>query len=124
MARSITGTVSSNTNDKTITITVTERKTHPLYKKQYTRNTKFMAHDEKNEAKVGDLVTITECRPLSARKHFTLTKVVERGGIKFQEADATADIPEPEQEVPADKPVEEAAKKPAAKPKTKPKEAV
>ena len=124
MARSITGTVSSNTNDKTITITVTERKTHPLYKKQYTRNTKFMAHDEKNEAKVGDLVTITECRPLSARKHFTLTKVVERGGIKFQEADATSDIPEPEQEVPADKPVEEAAKKPAAKPKTKPKEAV
>ena len=124
MARSITGTVSSNTNDKTITITVTERKTHPLYKKQYTRNTKFMAHDEKNEAKVGDLVTITECRPLSARKHFTLTKVIERSGIKFQEADATADIPEPEQEVPADKPVEEAAKKPAAKPKTKPKEAV
>lgn len=96
MARSITGTVSSDKGDKTIVITVTERKTHPLYKKQYTVNTKFMAHDEKNEAKVGDLVTITECRPLSARKHFTLTKVVERGGVRFEEKDATADVPEEE----------------------------
>lgn len=96
MARSITGTVSSDKGDKTIVITVTERKTHPLYKKQYTVNTKFMAHDEKNEAKVGDLVTISECRPLSARKHFTLTKVVERGGVRFEEKDATADVPEEE----------------------------
>lgn len=93
MARSITGTVTSDKGDKTIVITVTERRTHPLYKKQYTVNTKFMAHDEKNEAKSGDLVIITECRPLSARKHFKLTKVLERGGVRFEEADATADIP-------------------------------
>lgn len=96
MARSITGTVTSDVNDKTIVITVTERKTHPLYKKQYTVNTKFMAHDEKNEAKVGDLVSITECKPLSARKRFQLTKVLERSGIRFEERDATADIPEDE----------------------------
>lgn len=96
MARSITGTVTSDKGDKTIVITVTERKTHPLYKKQYTVNTKFMAHDEKNEAKVGDLVSITECRPLSARKHFELTKVLERGGVRFEETDATADIPQEE----------------------------
>jgi small subunit ribosomal protein S17 len=94
MPRSITGTVTSDKGDKTIVITVTERKTHPLYKKQYTINTKFMAHDAKNEAKVGDLVTITECRPLSARKHFQLTKVLERGGVRFEETDATADVAE------------------------------
>lgn len=94
MARSITGTVTSDKNDKTIVITVTERKTHPLYKKQYTVNTKFMAHDPKNEAKVGDLVVITESRPLSARKHFVLNKVVERGGVRFEETDATADVAE------------------------------
>lgn len=94
MARSITGTVTSDRGDKTIVITVTERKTHPVYKKQYTLNTKFMAHDEKNEAKVGDLVTITETRPISARKRFTLTKINERGGIRFEETDAVADVPE------------------------------
>lgn len=96
MARSITGTVTSDKNDKTIVITVTERKTHPLYKKQYTVNTKFMAHDEKNDAKVGDLVTIIESRPLSARKHFRLSKVLQRGGVHFEESDATADVPEEE----------------------------
>lgn len=98
MARSITGTVTSDKGDKTIVITMRVRKTHPLYKKQYTVDTKFMAHDEKNEAKVGDLVMITECRPLSARKRFQLTKVLERGGVRFEESDATADIPQEEKE--------------------------
>ena len=69
------------------------RKTHPLYKKQYTVNTKFMAHDEKNEAKVGDKVMIIETRPLSARKRFTLDKIVERAGARFEETDAMADVP-------------------------------
>jgi len=97
MTRSITGTVTSDRGDKTIVITVTQRKTHPLYKKQYTVNTKFMAHDEKNVAKIGDLVSIVECRPLSARKHFTLDKVLDKGGVHFQEADAIADIPQGEE---------------------------
>jgi len=96
MARSITGTVTSDKVDKTIVITVTERKSHPLYKKQYTRNTKFMAHDEKNQAKLGDLVTIIETRPISARKRFKLVNVIERAGARFEEKDATADIPEEE----------------------------
>lgn len=104
MGRIITGTVSSDASDKTIVITVTQRKTHPLYKKQYTVNTKFMAHDESNEAKVGDLVSIAECRPLSARKHFKLDKVLERGGARFQEADAIADIPQEESKVKIQKP--------------------
>lgn len=92
MARSMIGKVTSDQADKTIVITVTERKTHPIYKKQYSVNTKFMAHDEKNEAKIGDVVQITEGRPLSARKRFSLTKIIERGGTRFEEADAVADI--------------------------------
>jgi len=94
MAKQLIGTVTSDKGDKTIVITVRARKTHPLYKKQYTLNTKFMAHDEKNEAKAGDLVSIVETRPLSARKRFILNKIIERGGAAFTEADATADIPE------------------------------
>jgi small subunit ribosomal protein S17 len=96
MARTITGTVVSDKVDKTIVITVAERKTHPLYKKQYTVNTKFMAHDGKNEAKVGDRVAITECRPLSARKRFALSKVLERAEVSFDEKDTTADVPQEE----------------------------
>ena len=55
--------------------------------------------------KVGDVVLITASRPLSARKRFRLTKIVERAGIRFEEADATADIPQDESEPPASKPV-------------------
>lgn len=110
MARFLTGVVTSDKVDKTIVITSTTRKTHPLYKKQYTVNTKFMAHDEKNEAKIGDLVTISETRPLSSRKHFKLAKIVERGGVHFKESDATADIP-----------IEEPKVKPEPKPKSEPK---
>lgn len=96
MARVITGRVTSDKGDKTIVITVAIRKTHPIYKKQYTVNDKFMAHDEKNEAKSGDLVSIIESRPISARKRFRLNKIIERGGVRFEEADATADVPEEE----------------------------
>ena len=96
MARILTGTVTSDKTDKTIVITVRTRRTHPLYKKQYTVNTKFMAHDENNDAKAGDLVTIVETRPVSARKRFKLEKIIERGGVRFEETDATADIPQEE----------------------------
>lgn len=102
MARILTGTVTSDRGDKSIVITVNARKTHPIYKKQYSKKTKFMAHDEKNEAKPGDLVMIAESRPISARKRFTLVKILERGGIRFEEADATSDVaeaqPKPEED--------------------------
>ncbi len=81
MAKTLTGTVSSNKPDKTIIVTVTTRKTHPIYKKQYSQSTKFMAHDEKNECLVGDKVIIEETRPLSARKRYTLQKIVLRPAI-------------------------------------------
>jgi small subunit ribosomal protein S17 len=85
MAKTIIGTVSSDKTDKTIVVTVQTRKTHPLYRKQYTESTKFMAHDEKNEAQVGDKVEIIETRPISARKHFKLARIIEKP--KLRESD-------------------------------------
>lgn len=87
MAKTITGVVSSDKADKTIVITVSERKTHPLYRKQFSVSKKFMAHDEKNEAKLGDKVSIRETRPLSARKRFMLVKVIERAGVAYKEGE-------------------------------------
>lgn len=85
MAKSFIGKVSSDKSDKTIIVTVQTRKTHPLYKKQYTVDKKFMAHDEENLAKVGDKVIISETRPLSARKRFVLNKVIEKATIQHHE---------------------------------------
>lgn len=89
MAKTLQGVVTSDKGDKTIVITVATRKTHPIYKKQYTFSKKFMAHDENNEAHSGDTVIITETRPISARKRFTLLSVVERAGITHVEKEAT-----------------------------------
>jgi len=87
MAKTFTGIVTSDKADKTITITVTSRETHPIYGKQYSVNRKYAAHDEKNEAHVGDKVTIAESRPLSKTKFFTLVSVNERshGSIELKE---------------------------------------
>ncbi len=115
MARILFGTVTSDKPDKTIVISVRERKTHPLYKKQYTLNTKFMAHDEKNQAKEGDRVAIIEVAPLSAKKRFKLDRIIERAGARFEETDATADIPQEEPQVAPEPPKPEAKK--SAKPK-------
>ena len=81
MAKTLIGIVTSDAADKTITITVTSRETHPLYGKQYTASRKYAAHDEKNVAKVGDKVRIVETRPLSKTKHFRLVEVVEKAVI-------------------------------------------
>ena len=88
MARTIVGTVVSDKADKTIVLSVTVRKTHPLYKKQYSRSTKYIAHDEKNEAHIGDKVEVTETRPISKRKTLTLVKVIQKADIS---ADMTVD---------------------------------
>ncbi|MBP9852392.1 MAG: small subunit ribosomal protein [Patescibacteria group bacterium] len=90
MAKSITGVVSSNKTDKTIVVTVREKKTHPLYRKQYTTSKKIMAHDEKNEANVGDKVIIVETRPISRRKSFALETIVEKAGVAHVEAESGA----------------------------------
>lgn len=86
MAKTLTGVVTSDQSDKTIVVVVRTRKTHPIYKKQYTETKKFMAHDEANEAKIGDKVIISETRPVSARKRFALLKVTEKAAIRHEEA--------------------------------------
>ena len=85
MAKTLVGVVSSDKADKTIVVNVATRKTHPIYKKQYTSTAKFMAHDEQNDAKEGDKVVISETRPLSARKRFVLDKVLERAPVRHVE---------------------------------------
>ena len=64
--------------DKTITVQITERYKHPLYKKILKRSKKFLAHDENNEAEIGDKVLIAETRPLSKNKHFRLVEIIEK----------------------------------------------
>lgn len=87
MSKTLYGKVTSAKNDKTITITVTSRETHPIYKKQYTVTRKYTAHDEKNEANEGDMVVIVETRPISKSKSFKLLRVEERaaGSIELKE---------------------------------------
>lgn len=72
------GVVVSDKNEKTIVVRVQRQYIHPLYKKTVRRHKKFMAHDENQEAHIGDVVQIMESRPMSARKRWTLHKIVER----------------------------------------------
>ena len=87
MAKTLTGIVTSSKRDKTITVTVTSRETHPIYGKQYTVNRKYQAHDANNEAGEGDKVVITETRPISKTKSFMLTSVIEkaRGSVELKQ---------------------------------------
>lgn len=87
MAKTLTGIVTSDVRDKTITVTVTSRETHPLYGKQYTVSRKYTAHDEKNEAKMGDKVRIIETRPVSKTKSFKLDLIEEksRGAVELKD---------------------------------------
>ena len=93
MARTLVGTVASDKGDKTIVVSIHTRKTHPLYKKQYSVTNRIMAHDENNEAKPGDRVEIVECRPLSARKRFKLSRVVETARILHVEPEPVVEKP-------------------------------
>jgi small subunit ribosomal protein S17 len=64
--------------DKTIVVEITMRKLHPLYKKYLTRSKRIKAHDEKNEAREGDTVSVVECRPLSRDKRWRLASIIEK----------------------------------------------
>ena len=90
------GVVVSDANDKTIVVAVEERKPHPIYKKMITSTKKFHAHDENNEAGVGDTVQIMETRPLSKMKRWRLLKkgevvrcVIVRGKKEVRRADGS-----------------------------------
>jgi small subunit ribosomal protein S17 len=76
--RTLTGRVTSNKMDKTITVVIERLVKHPVYGKYIRRTTKVHAHDERNECREGDLVTIKQCRPLSKTKSWMLVSVVNR----------------------------------------------
>ena len=77
--RILQGVVTSDKNDKTITVNVERRFTHPVMKKTIRRTKKYRAHDEGNTAKEGDLVRIQECKPMSKNKTWALLEKVEQG---------------------------------------------
>ena len=87
--RVLTGRVTSDKMDKTVTVSVDRRVMHPIYKKFIRRSKKYAAHDEANACKVGDTVRIEECRPISKRKTWL---VIERNGeaVRAQREGAAA----------------------------------
>ncbi len=76
-----TGTVISDKMDKTVVVRVTRYDTHPLYGKRIVKAKKYTAHDENNECRNGDLVSIGETRPLSKSKRWTLLEIVRRAPV-------------------------------------------
>jgi small subunit ribosomal protein S17 len=72
-----TGKVVSNKMEKSVTVTIERKVKHPIYGKFVTKTTKLMAHDEKNECNVGDIVKIMETRPLSKFKRWRLVEIIE-----------------------------------------------
>jgi small subunit ribosomal protein S17 len=76
--RTVTGQVVSDKMDKTVSVSIERLIKHPVYGKYIRRTTKVLAHDESNECKAGDRVTISECRPMSKRKAWQVVNVVER----------------------------------------------
>ena len=76
--RTLTGAVSSELMDKTITVVIERKIKHPVYGKYIKRSTKLHVHDENNECGKGDIVVIEQCRPMSKTKSWRLVKIVEK----------------------------------------------
>ena len=79
--RQLTGRVISDKMNKTVTVLIERRTTHPLYGKVITRSGKYHAHDETDECKEGDLVMIEECRPLSRTKSWRVVKLLDKAKV-------------------------------------------
>ncbi len=77
--RSMVGKVTSDKMQQTVVIAVEKRKTHPIYRKSMRKLYTYMAHDENNECKVGDMVRIVEMRPLSKNKRWRVVEILDRG---------------------------------------------
>lgn len=115
--KNLVGKVVSSTMDKTAVVSVEWRQRHPLYGKQVRRITKAYAHDENNECQTGDLVAITETRPLSKTKRWRVVEILRRQALSTEEAQQTFDnqLPQdddaeteaPEQEGPSELDVDE-----------------
>jgi small subunit ribosomal protein S17 len=80
--RTLTGTVVSNSMQKTIAVVVERLVKHPQYSKYVRRTTKLLAHDENNTSQKGDVVSITECRPYSKRKAWRLVEIIKRAEVE------------------------------------------
>ena len=78
LVRTLTGKVVSDKMEKSIVVLIERRVKHPVYGKYVSKSTKMKAHDEANDCKIGDTVTIAESRPLSKTKSWTLVKIEER----------------------------------------------
>ena len=78
LLRTVTGKVVSDKMDKTITVQIVRRVKHPVYGKYLIKSTKLHAHDEENQCREGDLVTVAESRPMSKTKTWTLVNIEER----------------------------------------------
>lgn len=118
----IQGVVVSDKNDKTIVVLVETHKRHPKYGKRVKTGNKYYAHDENNEAKTGDTVTIMACRRMSASKRFRLVSIDKKAEMTVKEAEAelkaeevsgetavkeAAPVEEPKKEAPAEEAKEE-----------------
>lgn len=79
--RTLIGRVVSDKRSKTITVLIERRTKHELYGKIVAHSSKYQAHDEKSEYKMGDVVEISECRPISKTKAWTVTRLVEKARI-------------------------------------------
>ncbi len=78
MKRQVVGTVLSNKMDKTVTVQVERLVSHPIYRKYVRRRVRFAAHDQENACGIGDRVMITESRPLSKRKRWRVSQIIEK----------------------------------------------
>lgn len=117
--RVVQGVVTSDKNDKTITVLVETYKKHPIYQKRVKYAKKYYAHDENNEAHVGDTVSIMECRPMSAQKRFRLISIDKKAALTVKQAEAQlkqeaidteaveAEVNETVEETPVEESVEE-----------------
>ncbi len=81
LARMLTGRVVSDKMNKSVVVLIERRVKHPMYGKYLSRSTKLKAHDENNECRIGDLITIAESRPISKTKSWTLVKIEERAAV-------------------------------------------
>ena len=105
---SLQGVVVSDKMDKTIVVEVETHKRHPKYAKRIKYSNKYYAHDEKNEAKVGDTVTIMACRPLSATKRFRLVSIDKKHLESIKEVQEAEEAMEEQVEAVVEEKVEEA----------------
>jgi small subunit ribosomal protein S17 len=87
--KELIGYVVSNKMQKTIVVEVTRQKSHPLYGRVIKRSKKFYAHDEQGQAQIGDVVRITETRPLSKLKRWQLQEVLRRAKLAPQQQEST-----------------------------------